>query len=285
MRTRTNRSPAQGRPPKAGSARQFDLFRPRERPGQPDHPSTQPRQVVGCEKLDDGTLIAALGRAGIRDCLALAAEAGRRRLAAAIPALDAVCRRHAGFGADRIVPEQAAAIDAVAMIGGPDASLTLARLIAQRVVQGPCLQRSVAAAARLGARLPSGRVAELLQDGDPKIRADACRCARPWPEVLPALHVLLDDGHADVRKAAACALGRMGRSELRPLLVRHLREAPTAELIDAVAAVANEECVILLGRIARTAPDLMEAALDALDAIDHPRAAKIAAAIRENRPR
>src|SRR5262249_5457120 len=121
------------------------------------------------------------------------------------------------------------------------------------------------------------------QHGDPKIRADACRCARPGAEVLPALHILLDDGHADVRKAAACALGRMGRSEVRALLVRYLREAPTAELIDAVGAVADEECVVLLGRIARDSAELREAALDARDAADHPGAAKIAAALCENR--
>ncbi len=285
MRTPTNRFPSQGKPPRDASDRQFDIFKVKGRPAERGHPGSQPRQLVACEELDDGTLVAALARASIRDCVALAAEAGRRRLAAAIPGLDAVCRRHTGFGADRIVPEQAAAIDALVMIGGPDASRTLARLVAQRVVQGPCLQRSMAAAARLGARLPSGRVAELLQHGEPEIRADACRCARPWPEVLPVLRGLLDDGHADVRKAAACALGRMGRSEVRPLLVRHLREAPTAELIDAVAAVADEECLILLGRIARTAPDLTVAALDALDATDHPRAVKIAGGIRENRPR
>jgi hypothetical protein len=284
MRTPTNRFPGQGKPPRDASDRQFDIFKVKKRPAEQGHSGSQPRQLVASEKLDDGTLVAALTRAGIRDCVALAAEAGRRRLVAAIPALDAVCRRHTGFGADRIVPEQAAAIDALAMIGGPDASLTLARLIAQRVVQGPCLQTSVAAAARLGARLPSGRVLELLQHGDPKIRADACRCARPGAEVLPALHVLLDDGHADVRTAAACALGRMGRSEVRSLLVRHLREAPTAELIDAVAAVADEECVVLLGRIARDIAELREAALDALEAVDDPLAAKITAGLCKNQP-
>ena len=111
------------------------------------------RQLVASEKLDDSTLIAALTRVGIRDCVALAAEAGRRRLVAAIPPSMPCAGAIPGFGADRIVPEQAAAIDALAMIGNLDASLTLARLIAQRVFQGPCLQRSVAAAARLGARL------------------------------------------------------------------------------------------------------------------------------------
>src|SRR5947207_1729163 len=73
--------------------------------------------------------------------------------------------------------------------------------------------------------------------------------------------------------------GRMGRNEARPFLAGYLREEPSAELIDAVAPVAYEECIILLGRIALTMPDLSRAALDALDSIDHPRASRIAAEI------
>jgi hypothetical protein len=71
----------------------------------------------------------------------------------------------------------------------------------------------------------------------------------------------------------------MGRNEVRPLLARYLREEPSTQIIDAVAPVANEECIVLLGRIARTMPGLSAAALDALDAIDHPRALRIAAEI------
>jgi len=56
------------------------------------------------------------------------------------------------------------------------------------------------------------------------------------------------------------------------------------EVIDAMAPQADEECVILLGRVARAVPGLSGAVLNALDAIDHPRAEKIADAIREKLP-
>ncbi len=108
--------------------------------------------------------------------------------------------------------------------------------------------------------------------------------ARPLPVAVPQLRELLDDLHRPVRMAAACALGQMGRNEVRPLLARYLREEPSTELIDAAAPVADEECVILLGRIARTMPEFSQAALHALEAIDHPRAAKIAAEIRQKCP-
>jgi HEAT repeat protein len=200
-------------------------------------------------------------------------------MTAAIPALAALCRRFAGFGADRIVPEQAAAIDALAQIAGANAAQTLAQLIAKRTVQGPCLQRAVGVAARIGAKLPAGTVMELLRHDDPAIRADGCRFAQASPDMVAQLRDLLDDLQRPVRMAAACALGRMGRNEVRPLLTRYLREEPSAQLIDAIVPVADEECVILLGRIARTMPDLSKATLDALDSIDHPRASRIAAEI------
>jgi HEAT repeat protein len=258
---------------------QLDLFRHVPAPVEPSPSDEVPRPVIRPDSLEDEELLAALSHAGLADSVALTAEVGRRRLPAAIPVLEALCRRFAGFGADRIVPEQAAAIDALAQIAGADAAQALARLIARKTVQGPCLQRTVGAAARLGAKLPAGTVMELLRHDDPQIRADACRFAQASPDMVAQLRDLLDDFQRPVRMAAACALGLMGRNEVRPLLARYLREEPSAQLIDAVAPVADEECIILLGRIARTMPDLSAAALDALNSIDHPRASRIAAEI------
>jgi hypothetical protein len=264
----------------APEMRQLDLFS--QTSGSAERcPSDQVAQpVIAVEAIEEDNLLAALPHSGIADSVALAAEAGRRRMTAAVPALEALCRRFAGFGADGIVPEQAAAIDALAQIAGADATRALARLIARRTVQGPCLQRAVTVAACLGAKLPPASVLELLHHDDPQIRADACRFALPSPEMVAQLRDLLDDLQRPVRMAAACALGLMGHNVARPLLTRYLREEPSAELMDAVSPIADEECVILLGRIARTMPDLLPAALDALDSIDHPRASRIAVEIR-----
>ena len=243
---------------------QLDLFRYVPAPAEPPPSDEVARPALAPDTMEDDELLAALPHATITDSRTLAAEAGRRRMAAAIPALEALGRRFAGFGADRIVPEQAAAIDALAQIAGADAAGALARLIARKTVQGPCLQRAVAAAARLGAKLPAATVLQLLRHDDPAIRADACRFAQAAPDMVAQLRDLLDDLQRPVRMAAACALGLMGRNEVRPLLARYLREEPSAELIDAVAPVADEECIILLGRIARTMPDLSKAALGLL---------------------
>lgn len=263
--------------------RQLDLFSANGGLEQ-HHRGAQARPIVACDTLADESLIAALPHAGVADSVALAAEAAHRKLAAAIPALEALCRRLAGFGADRVVPEQAAALDALVAIGGADAARTIARLIAQGVLEGPCLQQAVAAAAGLGAVVSTAVLARLLRHDYPQLRADACRLvtASP-PQAIPLLHELLDDLHTYVRTAAACALGRLGRIEARALLAQCLRAAPCPEVIDAIASVADEECVILLGRIARTQPGLSAAALQALERIDHRRAEEVAGAIRSRR--
>src|SRR5258708_12082363 len=71
--------------------------------------------------LDDHALIAAIPESNLADCIALATEAGRRRLAAAIPSLETLCRRFSGFGIDRMVPDQAAALHALPAISRPHA--------------------------------------------------------------------------------------------------------------------------------------------------------------------
>ena len=263
--------------------RQLDLFAGAgERPEQTMVPAVRRARLVAPE-LDDGALVAAIPSASLGDCRGLAAEAGRRRLGAAIPALEALCRRFCGFGIDQEIPEQIAALDALAMIGGRQAAQAVTRTIVEQVVQGPGLKSAVAAAAQLGASLPSGVTASLLCRPEPEIRANTCRCAGRSPATVPLLVGLLDDRDRVVAQEAACALGRMGRREARPLLLRLLREQPTAAVIDAASSVADEECLVVMGRIAHREQDLADAALAALESNGSPRAMAIAAAARRLR--
>jgi HEAT repeat protein len=94
---------------------------------------------------------------------------------------------------------------------------------------------------------------------------------------------LAEDPESKVSVAAVCALGRMGRREAGPALARLLRDAPSPEVIEAVPGIADEDCVILLGRIARTRPALADAAREALEMIDHPRARQVTAAMTAGR--
>jgi hypothetical protein len=234
-------------------------------------------------EIDDEGLIAAVPESSLADSCILAAEAGRRRLAAAVPALAALCRRFAGFGTQRTVSEQAAAIEGLAMIGGRDAANAVSEIIERAVVQEPTLPIAVSAAVRLGSTLSPDTLRRLLQHAEPAIRADACRCARPLPDLILILIDLLGDLDRRVAISAAFALGRMGRIEARPILKRLMHDDPSEDVIDAVSSIADEECVVSLGRIARSRSALADAALVSLENIDHARAITIAVAIRRLR--
>ena len=235
-------------------------------------------------EIDDESLIAAIPVSTLAEGCELVAEAGRRQLAAAVPALGALCRSFIGFGTRRMIPEQAAAIEALAIIGGREAAHAVSEMIERAVVQGPGLQLAVGAAARLGSVLSPEALCQLLRHAEPRIRADACRCARPLPEMILLLIELLDDLDQGVATSAACALGRMGRIEARAKLESLLRGDASEEVIDATSPIADGECTVLLGRIARSGSVLADAAFASLENIDHPRALVIVAAIRRLRP-
>jgi len=263
--------------------RQLDLFSASGIPLESHaEPNDAPPQPIPAD-LDDAALIAAIPPAGVAAAPALAAEAGRRRLAAAITALEQLCLRFAGFGLERAVPEQVAALRALALIGGPESAQAVARLITRSIVQGPTRKVAVGIAVRLSSALPAATVMALLQDADPDVRADACRCTGASPAAIPVLLDLTDDADGNVRTAALCALGRLGSREARPGLARLLRDAPSLEIIDAVPGIADEDCVIVLGRIVRTRPALADAARAALELIDHPRARQVVAALTAER--
>jgi hypothetical protein len=252
-------------------------------------PSPQPAPlarptVIAPAELDDAALLAAIAASGVADGPSLAAEAGRRRLVAAVPVLEDYCRRFSGYGLSRALAEQVAALDALAAIGGPDAARSVAQIMVRGWVQGPALANAAAAAGRLKSRLPADTVLALLRHADPAVRRHACVLARTGAEVIATLTDLLGDLHADVRIEAACALGCMGCAQAGPLLKLALGKGPTLLVIQAVAAVADEDCIVLLGRIAEgTAPDLAAAAVDALEAVEHPLAARRLERLRQGR--
>jgi hypothetical protein len=260
---------------------QLDLFAGSGSPTAPHSPPSAGSRPIPPAELDDAALLAAIPTSGVTDGPALAAEAGRRRLAAAVPVLADYCRRFAGFGTQHPVREQIAALDALGTIGGADAANAVARIIVSGWVQGPTLASAVSTAARLQSRLPTEQTLTLLRHVDPAVRADGCHLARHGPDIVATLIDLLSDLHREVSIAAACALGRMGRPEAAPLLKQALRQSPSLPVIEAVPPIADEECIVLLGRIARSSSDLNAAACDALDAIEHPVAERLAARLRE----
>jgi hypothetical protein len=256
-------------------AEQLDLFASSGAPWSRPTATTRTSGPAPAE-YDDAALLAAIPTSGLADGPALAADAGRRRIVVAIPVLEDYCRRFAGFGLRKALPEQVAALEALAAIGGTHAARCVATIISRSWVQGPTLAVAVNVAARLGSRLPPPGVLALLRHADPAIRTDACRLARRGPDVIDVLIDLLGDLNRTVCIEAACALGRMGQAEALPALKLALRQAPSVAVIEAVTPLADEECVVLLGRLARgPVADLAAAAAAALDAVEHPLARRL----------
>ena len=237
-------------------------------------------QPLRPQELTDERLIAVIPEATLADGCAMAAEAGKRRLAPAIPALVSLCNRFAGYGIDVGVPEQAAALEALGAIGGSEASSAVVQLIARRIVLGPTLVVAIAIASQLRVIFPTEIALAFLRDSNPTIRALACACVRAGYEVVSTLLAMLDDPDGDVSAAAACALGRMGRGEARAHLKRLLAERPSTRGIEALAAVADDDAIVLLARLGRARPDLAASILSALEDIDNARAASSASALR-----
>lgn len=236
------------------------------------------REPVCAGRLSDAALLEAIPHARQSDCDGLTGEAVRRGLPA-VPALEALCRRFKGFGLHSAVPEQIAALRALATLGGKDATAAVGRLMVADVVQGPGLAHAAHAAATLACRLPEDAAVPLLRHADPTVRASACRCAPNTGRVADVLLDLLWDLHEPVATAAACALGRFGRREARPRLLLRLQTAPCAETIKAVTRLADDDIVVLLGRLARAHPTLRDATVAALEDIDTPRAADVLAGL------
>lgn len=253
------------------SSRQGDLF------GGGWSAATAPPVAAGApapRALDDAALLAAMQQAGQANCAALAAEILERRLDA-VPELEALCRRLKGFGLTHPVREQVVALETLAALGGAQAVNAVERLIAERIVEGPGLRNALAAAAALKARLPAEAVMAALNSEDPALRAAACRSARFCRLAQPRLIELLEDLHAEVAGNAAITLGEMGHQAAKPRLMHMIEAAPSAEIIGALVAIEDEECLVKLGRLAARRPDLHRDICDALGDSEHPVAARI----------
>jgi len=223
-------------------------------------------------EMDDAALIGALSSSRQAEACRLTGEVVRRGLNAAVPALEGLCRRFKGFELRATIPEQQAALEALAALGGRDAAAAVSRMLATGVVQGPGLSTALDAAARLGCRLPPDSVLIWMRHDEPEVRAAACRCARSSAQTVALLRELMGDLHDEVAEAAALALGHMGRDEARPNLLRMLGNNPTQEVVEAIAGVATNDDIVVLGRLAVARPDLADAVIEALAAIDTPRA-------------
>ena len=277
----TGFDPAQPRAPRTDQEtgqHQLDLFA--ERGGvEPRHSpqtaaSSAPAPAV--DTLSDDDLLELIPDAGPSNVETVCREVVSRSLQAAVPALEALWRRFLGFGIEKPLPEQLAVIDTLARLGSADARAALRRIVLWKGLPASLLPTALQTAVFAGLALPATFVTPLLDHGDATVRGAACALAASANVPADRLHACLFAPSAADRRAAAVALGLRGDSRARQPLFDELERSPSPEIIEAVAAVWDDDAIVHLGRCARLHPGLAGAALEALRDIGSPRAEVVA---------
>ena len=257
--------------------RQLDLFAERGRvtPFHIAKPMASPIATL-VETRTDEELLAAVPKAGPSDVETLCAEVVSRSLQAAVPALEALWLRFVGFGIEKPLREQLVVIDTLARLGGTNARSTLRRIVLSKALPASLLPAALQAAAQAGLALPGPFVDPLLGHEDGAVRGAAFALAARADVSASRLREGLFDRSAANRRLAAVALGLRGDPRARQPLYDELARSPSMEVIEAVAAVWDDDAIVHLGRCARRHPRLAPAVLDALRDIGSPRAETVA---------
>lgn len=258
--------------------RQLDLFAERGGVG-PRHSSqtaamSAPAPAV--DTLSDDDLLELIPNAGPSNVETVCREVVSRSLQAAVPALEALWRRFSGFGIEKPLPEQLAVVDTLARLDGAEARSALRRIVLWKGLPASLLPTALQTAVSTGLALPAPFVAPLLEHEDAAVRGAAFALAASANVPADRLHACLFARSAADRRAAAVALGLRGDSRARQPLFDELERSPSPEIIEAVAAVWDDDAIVRLGRCARRHPRLAGAVLDALREIGSPRAEVVA---------
>ena len=92
-----------------------------------------------------------------------------------------------------------------------------------------------------------------------------------------ALRAGLRDASAPVRRAAAIALGTLGAGAAGSALIAELARDPSRKVIEALAAIGDDEAIVRLGRCAERHPALAGIVSDVLRDMESGRAVRLAA--------
>ncbi|MDE0335859.1 MAG: hypothetical protein OXI64_12925 [Defluviicoccus sp.] len=265
-------------------SRQLDLFGDRAPAAPESAPASRP---VRLDTLSDDDILDLLPDAGMEDAVLLCGLVVERGLGdRALPALDRLWRRFRGFGHDRPQPEQEAVVETLARVGTAEARDMLRRIVTAVDLPPPLLPVGLRAALTAGLRLPRTFTGPLLRHADPHARELAARLSRFDRPDIAALEESIGDTHAPVRRAAAVALGRLGRASAKPVLLEELRRDPAGEIVAALSGIADDEDIpVHLGRCAEAHPALAETVAAALEEMETALSLKIARRIRAGQAR
>lgn len=238
-------------------------------------------------ELSDDELLDMLPRSGMSDAEALCSEVVSRSLEEAVPALESLWRCFVGFGIETPCPEQLAVLNALALLNGKAAGAALERIVLSDRLPGSLLPAALRAAADAGLALPAGFLAPRLGHGDDAVRGPAFELALQARGELPVrpLRDGLADPVASIRRHAAVAMGNRGDGEAKDLLIGELARNPSTDVIEALAAIRDDDAIVHLGRCAKDHPAFDRVVVEALRGMESPKAQRLAERIEADIPR
>ena len=225
--------------------------------------------------LADEALIALLPQASMLAAEGLCREVASRGLVGAVPALEQVWRRFAGFGIGTPLVEQRAVLNALARLDCAEARTALRGIVLSKGLPASLLSAALGAAAEAALSLPAGFVGPLLEHEDAAVRTAAFALAPRAGVPVELLRDGLGDPSAAVRRLAAIAMGNAGDAGATAPLAAELARNPSAAAIEALASIGDEDAIVHLSRCAERHPKLAGTIVDALRDMDSPRADRL----------
>ena len=240
-----------------------------------DTASVAPVTPPDAADLSDAALIALLPQAGMSNVEALCSEVVSRGLVAAVPALESLWRRFAGFGMRVPLVEQREVLSALRRLESPRACSALRGIVLSEGLPASLLPLAMRAAAEAALSLPAGFVGPLLEHEDATVRAAAFALAPRSGVPVELLREGLSDPSAPVRRLAVIAMGIAGDAAAVGPVVAELVREPSAEVVEALTMIGDEDAIVHLGRCAGNHPELAGTVLDVLRDMDSPRAQRL----------
>ena len=269
--------PASGRPDSKALSFQPDLFDARDDDVSGNVPATP--AVTPLENHTDDDLLEAIPMAGVSNVDALCSEVVTRSLLAAVPALETLWQRFAGFGPNKPHRQQLAVIDTLARLDDARSHAALRRIVLSRTLPGSLLPTAMQAAIQGRLALPAKFIEPLLVHEEATVRRAAFSLALRSAVSIERLREGLQDPTDGVRRLAGIALGIRGDAQARLPLLRELSRFPSSEVVEAIAAVWDDDVIVHLGRCAHRHPHLAGAVQDALHDIGTRRALTVAGSL------
>ena len=257
---------------RASAESQPDLFDER---GLIDAGGVAPEAPPDAADLSDPALIALLPQATMSNVEALCSEVLSRKLATAVPALENLWRRFAGFGMRVPLVEQRAVLGTLARLEDAHACTALRGIVLSKGLPASLLPLAMRAAAEAALSLPAGFVAPLLAHEDEAVRAASYALAPRAGVPVELLREGLGDPSAPVRRLAAIGLGIAGDAAAVAPFVAEPACDPSVEVIGALTMIGDEDAIVHLGRCAENHPALAGTVFDALRELDSTRAQRL----------